>query len=347
MTTKEVSSERAEVRSSIVDDGHQLPPYSAVDDSVVIVPGQTPDSATAQWTTAPDSTPSPSYPTAEQEKALLQAEWAEASAGARTPISNASDTFAPNPEGNGAGHASEALLSRGLQVPSANRFVSSGFPYPEILAKYQVTPEEWNAFTGEITRAASMTSSDWALAVGGGAGTFLVSGLIVGWLGVIPAYFVGRNLHRKCETENLAKARNTGDLEEKLLKWNREVFAPRGILIRLDLPGESYDIGKMDVLAKRPTGGCWSGGCCSSRSSRCGGSSSEKKQAKMQQKMEKAAEKMAKKELKSKMKATKRGRIVILPLNKDAAATTPTAAEAERQIPSPTGQTDLYASSAV
>lgn len=371
-----------------MEEANQLPAYSAVDDSAVLVPRQTTGPATLspQGTGARShSAAAPTYPTAEEEKARLQAQYQNPaeyrttrSASPASPASPAStyptaeeekarlqaqyqnpteyraavvpgpETFVPPVEGESMGHASESVLSRGLQVPSNSRFVSSGFPYPEVLDSYQVSTASWNSFTAEITEEASMTPSDWAVAVAGGASAFVVGGIFVSWLAIIPAFFVGRSIHRNRETQNLAKARNMGDLEAKLLKWNEEYFAPRGLLIRLDLPGESYDIGKMDVHEGSRGMASW----CHRRRNGCQSqdgtvAAADQNMTKEQRKMEKKANKAVKKECRRKNKATKKGRIVILPMNRSGPV--PTVAEPDNVFadPAPSVRTDLYASSAV
>lgn len=372
---------------SVVDESDVLIPPPMMDQSVNN--GTTTTAATAGTAISPayyrqptSSTPtSPAvetYLTAEQEKAQLRSSWFGADAvvvdghgyAAHHPHpypdniiptnfmstpphlqQQASSDAGSNPAGQ---NVPATTLSRGLQVPSFSRFVSSGFPYPDVLASYQITPADWTRFTSEITQAAQMTPADWAVAIGGGAGTFLVAGLVIAWWAAIPAYFVGRSLHRQRETENLARARNMGALEEKLLKWNQDFFAPKGILIRLDLPGESHDIGNMDVHSGKwsQCGKRWQdGGAC-----KMNGIIDEKKLAKMQHKTEKKTEREArksnKKEGKLKRKAIKKGRIVILPLNRSGDNRFPAAAATV--IPdignlSVSGKTesDLYASSQV
>ncbi len=373
----------------------QLPAYSAVDESVVLVspaPPQDYDQASTvpdgNWSPAvgPQPSTTTSFLSAEEEKAQLR----QLDAAAAREIPSDPSIVSSPAEPEHVGHASESVLSRGLQVPTSSRIVSSGFPYPEILSSYRVTPADWAEFTSEITRAASMTAEDWALAVGGAAGTFAASGLIIGWWGVIPAYFVGRSIHRKREAENLTKARNTGQLEAKLLKWNQDFFSPRGILIRLDLPGESYDIGMMDVHrapAKRWGGCCGSknasnkspGGCCGSKdpaeiaaeleAMKIAEKQDDKKLARMERKLEKTkaklekrTEKQTKKETqregKMRSNAIKKGRIVILPLNREGGSAPPITGAAGLGVVPPSvvtaeneaekrSEADQYASSVV
>lgn len=369
-TSPAIMTMEDQVRPPSMIEENQLPAYSVVDESGVLIPDQ---SIAAETPPYRDATPSPSpvtaaaYPTAEEEKAQLRASMMSAGAAATVVDGDShahrdifpadfNPTTTPQsfPAGSSVGgqNVPASMLSRGLQVPSFSRFTSSGFPYPDILASYGITRVDWALFTSEITQAAQMKAGDWALAIGGGAGTFLVAGMVIAWWGVIPAYFVGRSIHRKREKENLAKARNTGDLEEKLLKWNQDFFAPKGILIRLDLPGESHGIGNMDVH----TGKCshcqkrWQDGA-----SKVGKLIDEKRLAKLQHKMEKKMEKetrkACKKEGRVKRKALKKGRIVILPLNKNDNTMSPPVATVVPDIGNLTisgkSESDLYASSQV
>ncbi|KAI9859083.1 MAG: hypothetical protein M1824_003923 [Vezdaea acicularis] len=235
------------------------------------------------------------YLSAEEEKAALRD-----SAMGDSPAPHPIDRSAPAldeqepiaPTSTSPGQATESTLHRGLQVASSNGLVSSGFAYPSVLASYGVTPAEWSRFTSEITEPARLTSGDWTIAIGGGVGTFVVAGIFIGWLGVIPAYLVGRHLQRKKEVGNINKARVFGDLEDKLYAWNKDFFAPRGLLIRLDLPGESLgDMYHMDVMSGR--GACSVRGPGSCR--QCGSDPNGEKAQKWQAKIEKCNEKIARK----------------------------------------------------
>ncbi|KAF7504351.1 hypothetical protein GJ744_002408 [Endocarpon pusillum] len=197
---------------------------------------------------------------------------------------------------------SAAVGSRGLQVPSCRAKVSSGFPYPDMLNSYGVSPKEWSTFTSEITRAAQLSSKDWTITVGASVATFLASGIFINWLGLIPAVVVGHHLRKSAEHKNLRAARDSGDLEAKLLKWNQTSFAPRGFLVRLDLPGDELsDLTRQDVFTPKKWAGCCGGGR-HTRARSCGGGD------KWAGKTEKRAQYLQR-------KAAKRGRIVIVPLD--------------------------------
>ncbi|KAI9848231.1 MAG: hypothetical protein M1838_000620 [Thelocarpon superellum] len=280
----------------------------------------------------------PVYPSAEEEKSQLQESLNHAASPAAANHSvdrepQLESTFFI-PTRDAPGHATATTLNRGLQVPTYNRLVTSGFPYPDRLAQHNVTPEDWARFTSEITTAAQLKPGDWALSIGGGTGTLLVSGLIIGWFGLIPAYLMGRHIHRRLEERNLTAARSTGSLEAQLLKWNQEFFAPRSLLIRLDLPGEGADLPEMDIETKKwgRGGRCAGGGWkkdpaqwMAEKEREKGERWSEQKRARFeekrarceawaQRKQDKRAAKMAWSEEKQKLKALRKGRIVIIPM---------------------------------
>ena len=251
------------------------------------------------------------------------------------------------------GHATAAALARGLQVPTHSRLVTSGFPYPDVLGAHDVSPADWARFTAEITAAAHLTAGDWALSLGGGTGTLLVAGLFVGWFGLIPAYFVGRRLHERLEQRNLELAKTAGPLEQQLLAWNEDFFAPRGLLIRLDLPGDhaGLDAADMDVYnswGKGRGGRCGGGGARAWKmNDRCA-AKMEKHRAKIEAKMTKheakIEHKMAKHEDKLRRMVGRKGRIVIIPINGAAAA----APAADRTTASETEkEKDMYSASVV
>lgn len=83
------------------------------------------------------------------------------------------------------GFAPESVLQRGLQIPTRSRTITSGFKYPQVLLKANVSEEDWSTFTSEITRIAKMDAGQWSTTIGKGIGTFAVGGLLVGFLYVL------------------------------------------------------------------------------------------------------------------------------------------------------------------
>ncbi|KUL89254.1 hypothetical protein ZTR_03773 [Talaromyces verruculosus] len=165
----------------------------------------------------------------------------------------------PSKDGTQPGFAPEQSLSRGLQIPSKTSRLTSGFEYPSILgSNYNITKDEWETFTHEITESAKLSSAQWSTVIGAGLGVMAVGGMMVGFFGAIPAMMVAKRKRAVQESKNLAKAmgysqaaedmhqeeeRGEGEgetaLSLKINHWNETFFKPRGIMIRIDMP---YDM---------------------------------------------------------------------------------------------------------
>jgi hypothetical protein len=300
--------------ASVHDDNPavQLPAYSEADEH---------SNAGVATPNAPHFPSQSTYMTAEEEKAYLAGQdQSEAPRGLpRNPFSDPSPqwneqnhttppTFPANHDQPRGNSPSPPTLSRGLQVPSCTNKVTSGFPYPSVLQTYNITPQAWSTFTSEITQAAQLTSKDWTITIGASFATLAASGIFIHWLGLIPAVVVGEHLRRSKEHRNLRAARDTGDLEAKLLRWNETCFAPRGFLVRLDLPGDQPgDLEQMDVYTEaRKWGRKCGGGWGNRRGARAFSGSCEARRAEKARKWAQC----------SKAKTAKKGRIVIVPLGR-------------------------------
>lgn len=148
------------------------------------------------------------------------------------------------------GLADERLLSRGLQVPSKSSRLTSGFEYPAVLSSYHVSEEDWAHFTREITEEARLSSRQWTTVVGNGLGTLAIGGLMMGFFSVIPAVIAAVKTRQNQEKRNLAAAVAEGSestLPQKIETWNESFFKPRGIMIRVDLPYQTESLEEMDV----------------------------------------------------------------------------------------------------
>ncbi len=198
------------------------------------------------------------------------------------------------PGNNEPGHATESVLTRGLQVPSKFQTVTSGFKYPQLLASCDVSKEQWSSFTGEVKSLAKLDGSQWLTTIGAGAGTWLVGGLLIGWLALIPAAVVGQKMRKSREYDNLLAAAEGGLLATCVQRWNTTYFNSRGLTIRIDLPGQASDMSEMDLSTSKKF----------KRQLNGKSAPTERKQARCE-----------KKELRSRTKAAKKGRIVIIPLN--------------------------------
>ena len=153
------------------------------------------------------------------------------------------------PQSDEPGVAVASSLVRGLQVPSRTATCTSGFDYPEELIQYRITKDDWSQFTQVICDEAKLSRQQWTTVIGKGLGTFAIGGLMIGFLGAIPAVFVARNSRKRQEKRNLvaALAGEQGKrLSRHISQWNETFFQPRGILIRVDLP-DQY-LGDMDDM---------------------------------------------------------------------------------------------------
>ncbi|KAI4133938.1 MAG: hypothetical protein LQ347_001945 [Umbilicaria vellea] len=191
-----------------------------------------------------------------------------------------------------------SVLSRGLQVPSRTRYASSGFTFPIILEDAGVSREMWTEFTKEISSHASLSGGQWLTAIGGGAGIGFVSMWVFGPLGLLPAALVGHKVRGEKEHLNFAAAKHDGAIVACLKRWNESYFSPKGLSVRIDLPGETEDMELMDVSTSKlfkqyPTGLLDSQGPVGARKD----------------------SKLLYKDVKARKKAESRGRIVITPLN--------------------------------
>jgi hypothetical protein len=152
---------------------------------------------------------------------------------------------------NQADLAREPRLIRGLQVPSRLSFVTSGFKFPMCLARYEITRAQWSVFTGDIKRHASLSSSQWAKTIGCGVGTFLIGGILISWFAIIPAAIVGHHMRKDREQLNIFLANQNGALKLCLDRWNKSFFRPKGLVVRLDVPGKTQDLRSMDISTSR------------------------------------------------------------------------------------------------
>lgn len=187
------------------------------------------------------------------------------------------------------GLADERLLSRGLQVPSKSSRLTSGFEYPAVLANYHVSENDWACFTREITEGAKLSVRQWSTVIGSGLGTLFIGGMMIGFFSPVPAVMVAAKTRQIKERQNLAAAVAMGSestLPRKIKEWNESFFQPRGIMIRVDLPYQTESLEEMDISPSSPSFFSLTGRISSSKND----------------------------EDSIKRKASRRGRIVIIPL---------------------------------
>ena len=142
-------------------------------------------------------------------------------------------------------------LTRGLQVPTRFHSLTSGFPYPEVLCRAGVTHHEWVAFTHEVKRHASLSVSQWIVTVAGGASVAVFSGVLLGWLCLVPATAVGHNMRKNRERMNFFQADLTGTLAQCVNRWNTSCFNAKRLAVRVDIPGRSQDMEDMDLSTSK------------------------------------------------------------------------------------------------
>ncbi|MCJ1370969.1 hypothetical protein MMC20_002184 [Loxospora ochrophaea] len=209
-----------------------------------------------------------------------------------------------SPTSDEPGYAKETTLLRGLQVPARFSYVSSGFKYPKILASNGVSKEHWSAFTDEITKCSHLSPSQWLTTIGGAAGTWLAGGMVVGFLGAIPAAVVGHKMRRRREESNFIAAAASGVLRQCVNRWNQTFFVPKGLSIRVDIPGDCTDLEDMDVSTSKLFKYESAAGSPTSESGPSEGLGVDKKKLKYEAR-----------EGRTRMKAAFRARVVIIPLN--------------------------------
>ena len=211
--------------------------------------------------------------------------------------SDSDSIVAPTPDS--PGYARESALLRGLQVPAKSSHVSSGFKYPPILARADVSKESWSAFTQELSQHANMTPSQWLTTIGGALGALAVGNMMIGFLGVIPSVVVGHKMRKHREGLNLKAAVQSGALMTCVKRWNEDYFKSKGLVVRVDIPGEVSDKEVMDIMTSKLFQHQSNQDDPSIRRRH-----SDQKQLKYQ-----------KKEARMRMKAALKGRIVIIPLD--------------------------------
>ena len=151
------------------------------------------------------------------------------------------------PTATSPGYAEESVLMRGLQVPARSPYVTSGFKYPHVLARAGVTKQSWTTFTNEVKHHAHLSAHQWITTIGWTLGALGLGGMMVGIFGFIPSAIVGHKMRKKQENHNFMAAVESGALIQCVQHWNKVYFKPRGLLIRVDLPGQAEDMATMDV----------------------------------------------------------------------------------------------------
>ena len=145
-------------------------------------------------------------------------------------------------------HRQEAVLKRGLQIPTRFSFITSGFRLPPTLCDAGVDRARWKAFTREVQGCGSLSKSQWASVVGITYGVGLFANLFIapwGQLVVAPVFAYKRQ--RDKERENFSVAFASGGLQLVAENWNRILFEPLGLRVYIEPPKYCGDR-KMDTM---------------------------------------------------------------------------------------------------
>ena len=148
---------------------------------------------------------------------------------------------------NDSGHVilrqpTRRILTRGLQIPSRTGCPSTGFTLPKILRQAGISKQEWKAFTHEVKHPANLRISQWMAALGRG---FLIG--LVPPFGPLIACIIWEKASRQLELENIIVAGRSGALAVCAARWNEKVFQFKGLLVRIDVPGQHNDMKWMDL----------------------------------------------------------------------------------------------------
>ncbi len=149
---------------------------------------------------------------------------------------------------------SEAVLRRGLQIPTRTSYITSGFRLPSVLCDAGVDRARWRAFTMEVKGCGSMSKSQWASVMGCSYGVGLLANFFLfpyGQLVVAPVYAYKRQRDKESENFNVSFA--SGGLQLVAEKWNRILFEPLGLQIRIEPPNYfgARDMSTMDVSSTK------------------------------------------------------------------------------------------------
>ena len=149
----------------------------------------------------------------------------------------------------------KAVLKRGLQIPTRISYITSGFRLPPTLYDAGVDRAQWKAFTREVKGCGSMSKSQWACVLGYSFGVGLLVDLsiapLLGQLVVAPV--LAHKKRRNKERENFRVAFASGGLQLVTEKWNKILFEPLGLQVRIEPPNcfHARDMSTMDVSSTK------------------------------------------------------------------------------------------------
>ena len=213
-------------------------------------------------------------------------------------------SMGPSPELSLKPRPPKAVLKRGLQIPTRISYITSGFRLPPTLCDAGVDRARWKAFTREVKGYGSMSKSQWASMLGINLAVGIIVDFVVpgaGQLVVVPV--LNHKGRRNKERDNFRVAFASGGLQMVAEKWNRELFEPLGVQVRIEPPNcfVAKDMSTMDVSSSKLFKYQEKKGLHSSSTSGCSEFADKK------------AMKYAGKEGKYRRRAARKGRILIFP----------------------------------
>ena len=149
----------------------------------------------------------------------------------------------------------KAVLKRGLQIPTRISYITSGFRLPPTLCDAGVDRARWKAFTREVKACGSMSKTQWASVIGCSFALGLLVDFCIlpgaGQLVVAPLH--GHKKRKTHERENFKDVFDTGGLQMVAEKWNRDLFEPLGLQVRIEPPNyfRARDMTTMDISSTK------------------------------------------------------------------------------------------------
>ncbi len=147
------------------------------------------------------------------------------------------------------------VLKRGLQIPTRISYITSGFRLPPTLCDAGVDRARWKAFTRDVKGYGSMSKSQWASVLGCSCAVGLFVDCffapLLGQLVVAPIF--AHKKRKNKERENFRVAFASGGLQLVAEKWNRILFEPLGLQVRIEPPNYfgARDMSTMDVSSTK------------------------------------------------------------------------------------------------
>jgi len=121
---------------------------------------------------------------------------------------------------------------------------------PKLLIGSGVSPAAWKQFTREIRKHASLSTSQWVTCVASGCVYGVFWSVVTGLSGLPMLGFVTYKKRRDKAIENFQVANHSGAIQPCLRRWNAEYFEPKGLHVKVELPGRGMT-GDADVSSTK------------------------------------------------------------------------------------------------